>query len=249
MVATTIVCKYALRYERRPEVARWAETMRGTMHGGYVQGNAAVMAQINGDRRRAEKAYAQAQDASTPAMYRAWGAGDLGYVCAITGDTDRALQCIQTVREVLRTMELKAPVTLWAPAMTIAACIVLDARGARPPWLRACLEELVGVLDHERRRPGDMRLFHEAGRAALGRSSLAALREAARASRESWERDRGMVGHLDGCLVASLALRPSTRPADVRAASEWAEEALGSIEARFPARYAAHVRELLVRGA
>jgi tetratricopeptide (TPR) repeat protein len=245
MVATTIVCKYALRYERRPEVARWAEAMRGTMHYGYVEGNAAVMALIDGDRRRAEKAYALAQDGRTPVLYRAWGAADFGYVSALTNDTAKALQCVETVRRLLPSMELKATQTLWVPAMTIAACVVLEARGVRAPWLRACLEEMVARLDRLRRRPGDMRLFHEAGRAVLGRSSLRALREAARASRAGWAVERAMIGHLDGCLLASLALRPSTQAADVRAASAWAEEALGSMETRFPPRYVARVRELL----
>jgi hypothetical protein len=90
-----------------------------------------------------------------------------------------------------------------------------------------------------------MGLFFEAGRMALGRSNLRALRSAADTSRASWDRDEGMLGHIDGCIVASLALRASGKAEDVRTASDLAREALGLVDARLPATYAASVRALL----
>jgi len=245
MVATTIACKYARRYERRPEVARWVEGMRGTLHYGFVESHVAVFAKIGGDGRRAEKAYLRASAASTPTKYRAWASADYGYVCAVMGETERAERCVRAVLELLPSMPLRDVLSLWVPAMTAAACVVMGACEASPSWLRNALDRVVSSLDGRPRRPPDMRLFHEAGRAALGRSSLGALTRAVHDARATWTREQAMIGYIDGCLVASLALRSSRRLDERRAASAWGREALSAVEERFPATYAAHVRRLV----
>ena len=91
MVATIAVYKYAERHERRPEVARWAEAMRGTVHYGFVQAAVAAMAQIDGDRRRADHAYERAYAGCTTDVYRTWVAGDFAFVCAVTGEVEKAI--------------------------------------------------------------------------------------------------------------------------------------------------------------
>jgi hypothetical protein len=203
------------------------------------------MAQIDGDRRRAERAYALACDGCTTDVYRAWIAGDFGYACAVTNDVEKAVGCVDTVRRLLPTLEMKSDPTAWAAATTIATCIVLEARGAGPPWLRDCLEEVVDRLDRRRRPLPDQRFFHQAGRAALGRSGLSALEDARRASHEIWAVEQAKFGHIDGCLVAALVLERSGKADDARVAAAWAKEAVAQVEARFPAGYAGHVRELM----
>jgi hypothetical protein len=246
MVVTTTVCKYAARHEPRPDVARWAEAMRGTVHYGYVQGAVAVMAQIDGDARRASRAYALADQGCTTDVYRSWIAADFAYVCAVTNDTEKALACVETVRRLLPGLEMRSAPTAWAAAMAVATCIVLDARGATPAWLRTCLEEIVARLDRVRRLPVDVRVCHQAGRAALGRADRHALHDAVRASRATWLVEQSKSGYADSCLVGALALRRSRSPEDARAAAEWAREAIAVVEARFPAGYARHVREAVL---
>ncbi len=246
LVATTIVCQYAGRYQYRPEVFRWADAMRGTLHYGYVQGGAAVMALIDGRRQSAVEAYALAQQGNAPPAYRVWLDASFAYTSAVVGETALAVRCMYAVHRALETMTTRAATSLWIPAFAIAACIALEARGATEPWLRGCLEECVGRLDRiGRRRPAAATLFHEAGRTALGRSTLAALTEAKRVSLEDWSRERSFAGHPNGCLVAALALRSAREPSDRAAARGWAEDAMRWIEDRFPASYADHVRDIL----
>jgi hypothetical protein len=124
---------------------------------------------------------------------------------------------------------------------------VLEARGVGAPWLRARLEEVVDRLDRLRRLLPDQRFFHQAGRAALGRSGLPALEDARRASHEIWALEQAKFGHIDGCLVAALVLGRSGKAEDARVAAAWAREAVAQVEARFPAAYAGHVRDLIAR--
>lgn len=245
MVATTAIYKYAPRYRARPEIAYWAEVMRGTVHYGYVQGAAAAMAQIEGDRRRAERSYALALAGCTTDVYRVWVAGDFAYACAVTNDVDKAIDCVKTVRRILPAMQMKADATRWAAAMTTGACIVLRARGADPAWVQGCLEEVLAKIDPVRRLPPNMSLFREAGCVALGRSGLEALRGAHAFSRSAWEVERTCAGHPEGSLVAALALERSSREEDRRVAVGWAREVVALVDTAFPASYAAHVRDLL----
>lgn len=245
MVATIAVYKYAERHERRPEVARWAEAMRGTVHYGFVQAAVAAMAQIDGDRRRADHAYERAYAGCTTDVYRTWVAGDFAFVCAVTGEVEKALGCVETARPLLLTSTMRSGPSLWATTMAAGACVVLGARRASPPWLRTWLEELIARLGRPRNLPPDARLFQQAGLVALGRSSRRALEDARRASRASWTVENGKAGYLEAELAAVLALRRTGRAEDARVAAEWAEEVVAAVEERFPSGYAGHVRDLL----
>jgi hypothetical protein len=245
MVATTTVYKYAARHQHRPEVARWAEAMRGTVHYGYVQAAVASMAQIEGDRRRADRAHALALDGCTAEVYRAWIAGDFAYVCAVTGDVEKAIGCLDSVRRLPPAKTTGTAISLWAAAMIIAACIVLEARGARPSWVGDCLEQAVARLDRVRHLPPHVALLHQAGRVALGRSSRPKLEEAHRISRACWSVEQSKAPYLDGSLVAALVLCRAGRQEDAGLAVAWAEEVVAQVQERFPPGYAAHVRQLL----
>jgi hypothetical protein len=249
MAATIAVYKYAARHERRPEVARWAEAMRGTVHYAFVQAAVAAMAQIDGDRRRADLAYERAYAGCTTDVYRTWVAGDFAFVCAVAGEVEKAMSCIESARRLLPTLTQRSGPSLWATTMATGACIVLDARGASPPWLRTCLEELVARPGRPRSLPPDARLFHQAGLVALGRSNRPALEDARRASRAQWAVENSKTGYLEGVLTAVLALRRAGRAEDARLAAEWADEVVAAMEERFPPGYAGHVRELMVEGA
>lgn len=249
LVATVTVYKYAARHERRPELARWAEAMRGTVHYGFVQAAVAAMAQIDGDRRRAEQAYERAYAGCMTDAYRTWIAGDFAFVCAVAGEVEKATSCIETVRRLLPAQTLRSGPSLWATTMAAGACVVLGARAGSTPWLRTCLEELVAPLGRPRNLPSDARLFHQAALFTLGRAPLRALENARRASRAVWEVEKSKAGYFEGCLVAVLALRRGGGSLERSLASEWAEEVISAFEERFPPGYSGRVRELLtVRG-
>ena len=219
--------------------------MRGTLHHSFVLGGAAVMALVDGQKRRALEAYAQAQAGATP-VYRAFAGSRFAYVSAIVGDCEQAMSCMQSIAEVVRTLEARSSHSLWVQAFLIGACVMLSARGVAHPSLREWLDEHVRRLDRiGHRRPDTLRLLHEGGRMALGRSSLAALTEAKRRSLETWSREGSMAGHPDGCMIATLALQRAAEPACRAAAPSWSEEALALVAERYPAAFTARVRELL----
>jgi hypothetical protein len=245
-VAASTVFHYARRFRFRPEVLRWADAMGGTVHHGYVRGVAAIMARIDGQKKRSELAYARAQEGRTTPVYRGWVDAHLAYVCAVTGDTAQAIRCMRSLAPTVATLPMRNALALWIPAMAIAAIIVLLARGREDAFLTPCLEEHVARLDAViHRLGGNVRLIHEAGRIALGRGTLGALNRAKQRSLEVWASEQNITGHLDGCLLAALALRMSARSDCAAAAPGWAREALSLIEPRFPESYVAQVRDLL----
>jgi serine/threonine-protein kinase len=241
-VATTILAQYAARFQYRPEIGRWAEAMHGTVHYAFVQGAFAAMALIDGQKRRAEEAFAQIHEGSSTPLYRALVSANFAYRCALTADTSQAVRCMKTVREILRTLEMKAFTSLWVPSLSIAACIAIAARGVSEGWLTECLEVCVAALGRiGRRLPAHMGFFLEVGRIALGRSTLAALTRAKERSLEPWTREQSIAGHPDACIAAALALRLAGEPA----APVWAEEAFQCVAGRFPRAYLEAVQGIL----
>jgi hypothetical protein len=245
-VLTTSIRHYAPSFQFRPEMFRWAEAMRGTVHYGAVQGGAAVMALVAGQKQRAAEAHADALAGTTTPFYRVWIEANFAYVCALTGDTAQAARSLSAVARGLEAMNPRVALSLWVPTLGVGACLALRARGADEPWLRAALVECVARVDRVGRRvPDNMRLLREAGRAALGRSSLAALERARARSQKNWEVEKGLAGHSDGCLCTALALARSPRAAERAAARAWANEAMALIAPRYPAAFVERVRELL----
>jgi hypothetical protein len=223
--------------------------MRGTVHWGFVQGGAAVMAQIDGQRQRAARAYASVRQAPVSIAYRVWVDASFAYACAVTGDVTQALEALAPIAPSLPGLPHRSSPTLFGPAVATGACLVLAARGVAEPSVGRCLAACVELLDQVgRRRPTNLLLLHEAGRVALGRSSLAGLEKARAASLAAWSAEPTIAGHPDGCLAAALALRASPRPEMAAAAPAWAADALALIEPRFPPAYAAQVRALLGLG-
>jgi predicted Ser/Thr protein kinase len=247
-VATILFCDYARAFRFRPEVARWADAMRGTIHGAYIQGELAVMARIDGQAERAERAYADFNGSDVTPFYRASVDAHVALVWALTGDVATALRCIRSVRERLATMSTRAVSSLWIPARTVAACIVLAEREATAPWLPSCLADAADRLARVGRRlPGNARFFLETARIALGGADVAALLRARELSHGAWVREQSLSGHPDACIVAALALRKSQHAEARAVAPALAEEALRLVATRFPAGYVGEIEALLSR--
>jgi hypothetical protein len=237
-VAAAVVTQYALRFQYRPEVFRWADAMSGTLHVSAVQGTAAVMALIDGRKARAMAAWREAQRGDVTPLYRVWNQVRFGYACAVLGELDDARACLRAVYETLPAMEMRVGIAKWVPAYALVACLVLAARGDDE---RALLEACVARLERIRRAPAHLRFLCEAGRIALGRSSLKALERARDESEASWRVEPVLAGYPDGLLAAALALRANGHPS----ARAWSESASAVIEPRYPAGYAACVHALL----
>jgi eukaryotic-like serine/threonine-protein kinase len=247
MVTTTLVTQSASAFRFRPELFRWAETMRGTVHGTYVQGVAAVMARVDGQNERAERALAEIDGAASTPFYRAIVDARVAHVWALTGDSERSLSALRAVRERLPTMRARMAASLWVPGIALCACVVLGAIGKSEAWVVECLGECVAKLHAARRHlPANLGFLLEVGRLALGGSSLAAIEKARARSRASWqEEQQPMAGHPDGCLAAALVLRASHDASLRAAAPALAEEAEQLISPRFPAAYVERIRALL----
>jgi hypothetical protein len=213
--------------------------MHGSVHYGFVQGTAAVMALVDGQKARALEALDKAQRGNSTPVYRAWINASFAYVCALTGDSARAADCLRAARAVLGTIQTRAANTYWTPVWALSACIALMARGGDAPWVRECLGECVDRL--ARGRPLPLATFFlEAGRVALGRGKLSHLEAAKACSHADWLREPTVAGHPDGAVVAALALKLTGQPS-----AAWSDEAIGFLDGRFPSAYVTQVRALL----
>jgi hypothetical protein len=126
-------------------------------------------------------------------------------------------------------------------ALGIVAVLGVEARGCRDAWLHELLELCVRRLERRRRLPPYLELALAVGRLRLGRGSVREVAAATTRSRERWQIEQALAGHADALVAASLALRRISRPD----AKDYARAALEIIDERYPATFAAHVRELL----
>jgi hypothetical protein len=241
VAATTTVWQFAQRFRDRPEVTRWAESMRGTVHYTFVQGGAAVMALIAGDRARSEQARARALEAGPTPFYRAWLDANFAWTCSLVGERALALECLRSLRRTLPTIDTRTATAMPVLALGISAVLGVEARGCRDAWLRELLELCVGRLERRRRLPPYLELALAVGRLRLGRGSVRDVAAATTRSRERWQIEQALAGHADALVAASLALRRISR----RDAEDYARAALEIIDERYPPAFAAHVRELL----
>jgi hypothetical protein len=269
MVAATTLWHFAEHIRLRPELARWSDAMRDTVHRSFVHGCGAVLALVEGDPARAVAAYAEARAMTAPPMYRAWIDASFAYACAVTGDSTRALASLAWATEGMRALASRTATSAWAPTFAIGTCLVLAARGVHAPWLDTCLDDAIGRLAHMGRHLShNAVVFREAGRLVRGRGSVAALGAAQRAACQGWACE-APAGHPDTFVVGALALRLAAlaTPGRARArvfvrrwwsprervppermlvlARQWADQAIAQIERRYPTAYAARARELL----
>jgi predicted Ser/Thr protein kinase len=244
--ATILFCEYADKFRFRPEVTRWAETMRDTIHGAYIQGEGAVMAQIDGQTERAERAYAELGGRHMTLVHRASIDAHVAVVWAMTGDTGLAARALRRAAEAAPSMQAGAPSTQWVLARVIQASVVLAARGAGEPGHTSYVEDAVSRLGRVRRRLPECASFClEVGRVALGGTHAEALERARARSRESWQREMALSSHANACAVAALAARASPH-AHLRELSRGlGEEALRIIGPRFPELYVNQIDALV----
>ena len=242
MVAATTIWHFTEQVRLAPEVFRWSDAMRDTVHRSFVHGCGAVLALVEGHTARAVAAYAEARAMAAPPMYRAWIDASFAYTCAITGDTTRARTALDSAFAAMAELRSRTATSAWAPTFAIGTCLALAARGVTTPALDAYVDQAVerlarmgGQLSH------NAAVFREAGRLFRGRSSPAALEAAQRTASARWRGEAPGGGHPDTWIAGALALRLRGD----RAAARWSREAIATIEQRYPAPYTARVRELL----
>ena len=245
VVATTTIWQFSRRFRDRPEVTRWAEAMRGTVHYTFVQGGAAALALVAGDRARAEQAYARAAEASSTPFYRAWLDASFAWQWSVAGERTRAIECLRSVATRLPALDTRTATALPVLAFSIGAVIAVAAHGEIDSELRGLFELATRRLDRRRRLPPYLELYRAVGRFHLGRGSLAELERAHAMSAERWQVEQALVGHPDGCIIAALALGQSRSATGRAAAATYADEAMRIIDERYPAAYAGQVRALL----
>jgi hypothetical protein len=243
VVATSTLFTFSQRFRDRPEVTRWAEAMRGTVHYPYVQGAAALMALIAGDRARAEQGWARALEAGVTPYYRAYLDASFAHIWSFLGERAPALRCLRSLAERLPSLDTRVATALPILGYTISAVIAVE--GGDEPWLRALLDDCVRRLERRRRLPPSFALFRAIGRLRLGRGGLKDLARARQRSKERWQVEQCLVGHPDGCVTAALVLRGASDPEARAAAADYAEEGLRILEERFPPHFAGRVRELV----
>jgi hypothetical protein len=243
--AANVLFFAADRFRLRPELVRWAEALRGTYSWALLQGYVAQMFLINGDAKRAARAYAQIREGRTaPNLVTAMADSWFAFFAAITGETAQAREGLQWAWQTLRTTDTKSTAWLLVPGVSIAVCLLLEARGATEPWLRTCLAECVSRLDQRwSGLSAHPRYYREAGRLVLGRSTLAAITEAKRAAMTSCAqapRQQTVIA-----ISAAAALRLSQQPDCQTAALAWAEEAMQLASPLFPPAFVSAMSEAL----
>jgi hypothetical protein len=113
----------------------------------------------------------------TTLLYRAAIDARVAYYWALTGATERALSGLRAASAGLARMKTRNAASAWVTVHALGACLIHRARHHAEPWLTSCLRECVGQLHAMRGRlPTVICLFLEAGRVALGDSSLAGLK-------------------------------------------------------------------------
>jgi tRNA A-37 threonylcarbamoyl transferase component Bud32/tetratricopeptide (TPR) repeat protein len=245
VVATSTVFQFAERFRDRPEVTRWAEAMRGTVHYPFVQGTAALMALIAGDRARAEQGWARAAEAEATPFYRCWLNASSAHIWSLLSERAEARRCLRSLADGLPALETRIAMALPILCFTISAVIAVDFEGADDAWLRTLLDDCVRRLERVPRPPPLVELCRAVGRLRLGRGRPAELARARQRSAERWQTEQSLQGHPDACVMAALVLRRSSDPATRAAAAEYAAEGLRIIDERFPPSFAARVRELV----
>jgi tetratricopeptide (TPR) repeat protein/predicted Ser/Thr protein kinase len=246
MVGTLMLSMYSRTYQYRPEVFRWAEAMPGTLHYTFVEGGAAIMALIAGERERAERAYARSFEGRAIPVHRGFVDANYAHACAVIGNTEQAIACLRSVDRTLAPVTPLASTSLWVSSIAVAASVALLGRGSDDPVVHSTLRKQVGVLDRlGDRLPAGMRLIHEAGRMILARSTLANLERAKRDTLAAWEAEQAAMGPTFSCVAATLSLKLSPKTDCAAASSAWAREALQLTVGRFPSYYVERVRELL----